>query len=420
MKEKVSELWETIFKKYDILDKIKKTGFFEITADEIKEYKEPRLMTKFDNSNSRPKIFKENRLGILPIDNGKYVIGQFNLYEKLPEDHEAGLIKEMIIPDYLESIDLDNIYSENNALNVALLSGMISDIVGEDLFETISGRMRSSEFQFTVEGDFSSTDLDVLKPQIEIDGGYEGKNKIVVIEAKNNDPDDFIIRQLYYPYRFWQAKVEKEIVPIFFTYKNGVYSFYVYKFEDANKYNSISLVQTHTYRIIYNKKNKISLSEIQEVEENNEIPFPQADAFNKIKEIIVLVGDQINTAQDIANFYDITPRQGNYYLSAAKYLGIIEGRKKYFLTDFGEKLYNIDFKKRDLPLSKQILCHKPFSEVMKRYIESNEIPKKDEIITIMKNIGINTSDNIEVINRRASTIRGWIEWINNSNVEITL
>jgi len=419
VKEKrVSELWEEIFNDYKVLDKIKGSGFFEITAEEIKKYKEPRLMTKFDNSNSRPPIFKEHKLGILPIDNGKYVIGRFNLYQKLPEKDETKSIKEMMMPDYLESIDLDNIYSENNALNVALLSGMINDVIGEDLFETISGRMRSSEFKFTVDGDSKPTEIDVLKPQIEIDGGYEGKNKIVVIEAKNSEPEDFIIRQLYYPYRFWKTKVDKEIVPVFFTYKNGVFSFYVYKFEDENRYNSISLAQKNTYKIIYNNKSRLSLSEIKTIKERRDIPFPQADAFEKIKEIVVLVGDHINTAQDIAEIYGITPRQGNYYLSAAKYLDLVKGRKEYNLTKLGEIIYNTDFKQRNLLLSKQILKHIPFIQVMRKYLENSILPKKDEVIKIMNSTTINTTENKEVINRRASTVRGWIEWINNSSVDI--
>ena len=33
---------------------------------------------------------------------------------------------------------------------------------------------------------------------------------MVLIEAKNQQPEDFIIRQLYYPYKYWNDKVKKE------------------------------------------------------------------------------------------------------------------------------------------------------------------------------------------------------------------
>ena len=42
--------------------------------------------------------------------------------------------------------------------------------------------------------------IKVNNSQIEIDGGYEGAESLTIIEAKNNIADDFIVRQLYYPY----------------------------------------------------------------------------------------------------------------------------------------------------------------------------------------------------------------------------
>ena len=73
-KKTVAELWEEIFSDYNVVSKVNSCGFFKITADEIRPYKEPRLMTKFDYSKQLPKIFKENELGILPIKNGEYIM----------------------------------------------------------------------------------------------------------------------------------------------------------------------------------------------------------------------------------------------------------------------------------------------------------------------------------------------------------
>ena len=42
--------------------------------------------------------------------------------------------------------------------------------------------------------------------QIEIDAAYEGEEFLSIFEAKMNISDDFIIRQLYYPYRTWINK----------------------------------------------------------------------------------------------------------------------------------------------------------------------------------------------------------------------
>ena len=83
MKKTVAELWEDIFNDFDILNKISEKGYFKISADQIRVYKEPRLMAKFDFSRQLPKIFKDNNLGILPVKNGEYIIGKFNLFETI-------------------------------------------------------------------------------------------------------------------------------------------------------------------------------------------------------------------------------------------------------------------------------------------------------------------------------------------------
>ncbi|SUA50448.1 Uncharacterised protein [Oligella ureolytica] len=51
---KLDQNWEKIFLKYKILDEIKKNGFFEITSKEINEFREARLMTKFDHRSQLP------------------------------------------------------------------------------------------------------------------------------------------------------------------------------------------------------------------------------------------------------------------------------------------------------------------------------------------------------------------------------
>ena len=127
MKKTVAELWEAIFSDFDVLNKISKTGYFKISADQIREYKEPRLMAKFDFSRQLPKIFKDNNLGILPVRNGEYIIGKFNLFETIKNTkYDEIEIKKVQLPDFIETIDPDNIYSESNALNVASISAPLA------------------------------------------------------------------------------------------------------------------------------------------------------------------------------------------------------------------------------------------------------------------------------------------------------
>lgn len=136
-------------------------------------------MTKFDYSKQLPNIFKVNKLGILPTKNVEYIIGKYNLFQNLSNTKADEVEpKKMSIPDYIETIDPDNIYSESNALNVALLSEMINDIVGEKVVETIQGKMRATGFNFKIKGEDGIQFVEVEKPAMEIDGGYEGKQNI--------------------------------------------------------------------------------------------------------------------------------------------------------------------------------------------------------------------------------------------------
>ncbi|MFQ8842802.1 MAG: type II restriction enzyme [Clostridium fessum] len=48
----IDDKWRILFDKYRIEREIEKHGRFYITADQIREVKEPRLMTKFDTRES--------------------------------------------------------------------------------------------------------------------------------------------------------------------------------------------------------------------------------------------------------------------------------------------------------------------------------------------------------------------------------
>ncbi len=418
-KKTVAQLWEEIFERYDVVNEIDKHGFFKITADQIREYKEPRLMAKFDYYKQLPAIFKTHELGILPIKNGEYVIGKFNLFERIVgTGYDKIEIKKVQLPDFIETIDPDNIYSESNALNVALLSGMLKDAFEEELFETVQGKMRTNEFNFEINSnDNVVSEVHVNGAAIEIDGGYEGKGKLVLVEAKNTMPEDFIIRQLYYPYRFWKDKVAKVVVPAFLAYENGIYNIFIYEFIDDNNYNSLKLNKIKRYMLSnedvdYTKKTILDAIHVVNELPQEEVPFPQADSFTKVLGTMEYLKDGLNTANLIADAFDFDSRQGKYYIDALRYLEIVENsnvRGEYALTDFGKHLFTLDVKNRNRLIIQKILSHKPFYDVFKYYLDTNKSYSRRDINEILKNVIPQMSD--ETVNRRSSTIRGWIEWI---------
>src|SRR3989344_76955 len=82
---------------------------------------------------------------------------------------------------------------------------------------------------------------------IEVDAGYEGKDDIVLVEAKNSKTKNTIIRQLYYPYRQWSKNTNKKVRLLFFEKRGKQYMFWEYKFKDIDDYNSITLVKSKKY-----------------------------------------------------------------------------------------------------------------------------------------------------------------------------
>ncbi len=419
---KVENAWESIFEKYNILQEIDNQGIVKITADQIKEFYEPRLITKFDFSKTRPPILKNNELGILPIDNGTYVIGKFNLYMNLKEIKSDPEVLNM--PPYIETIDPDNIYSEANALHVALLTGMLDEVIGESLVQSISGRMRANGFSFTINslGDNKNIKIDVTKPQIEIDGGYEGEHYVVVVEAKNKIPKDFIVRQLYYPYRYWSNKVSKPVIPLFFVYDSGIYTIYKFHFKDLWNYNSLELLEAKRFVVRYPgaiekiKQMCVSLTIIKELPQSV-VPFPQADSFTRIVDIMYLLDENFMSAREVAEKFEFDIRQGNYYISAGIYLELFEkvstSRSKYRLTQRGEKILCLNPKLRNIELARQILKHKVFNKAFKYYCEHGSIPSNELICNYIRSY--TDLNKKSTIIRRTNSVSAWINWIINSN-----
>jgi hypothetical protein len=242
--------WEFLFDKHKILDVIEHQGYSYIEASSIREIREPRLMTKFDHAVNLPKLFRKNKLTILPVTRSRYVIGRFNCYQEVDYTHHQEFVEVNFPSDILQSIDYQNLYSESSALHCAFACGMIDDIIAEPAFFTVSGRMSSRDMNFNIDTiDGKSMPLQIKNAQIEIDAGFESKNYFMIIEAKNERVEDFIIRQLYYPFRLWEKKLNKPVLPVFFTYSNDVFSFFIYNFKVLHSYNSISLVEQRNYII---------------------------------------------------------------------------------------------------------------------------------------------------------------------------
>ncbi|MCC8153345.1 MAG: transcriptional regulator, partial [Tannerellaceae bacterium] len=411
--------WEQIFEEYRILDEIESKGRVSISSADINKYRGARLMTKFDHRSQLPKLFVDSGLSILPTSRGTYEIGTFETFCKFNEEDIE--VTPVDFPNFLESVDYRNITSEATAINCAFISKILHDFLNEDsLLPTVSGRMSSSLFDFKINSTAGLIPIKVNNSQIEIDGGYEGNSSLTIIEAKNYISDDFLVRQLYYPYRLWSNKVNKRVRPIYLTYSNGIFHLREYEFVDLELYNSIQLVQHKKYAV---QDGAISVNAIRNILESiktvkePELPFPQADSFERVINLCELLKEKgFLSKEEITQNYDFDLRQTDYYSNAAKYLQLIEdtregNRKGFALTKSALTVFNRPIVERQLEFVKLILSHEVFKITLKGYFDDGHMPSKNEVAEIMRKAKLYNIGSEETYRRRASTVISWVKWI---------
>lgn len=430
-KKSIDSCWEEIFSLYGITEQVKKDGSFFITAEQIGKVKEARLMAKQDYGESRPQIFRDNQLSILPITRGSYIIGSMKLYEVFSEKRDTFFTNTDVIsipvPNFIESINFSEITSEATAINSIYASNILHHFLQEDtLMPTVSGRMSSGVFSFQVDNmqkQFPPYSITVNNSQIEIDGGYEGRNSLCIIEAKNSLSEDFLIRQLYYPFRLWKDKMSKQVRPVFLSFSNGIYHLFEYAFVDPYNYNSLERIQYKKYKI---ENEQITIDDILDISkrvriiQEPQIPFPQANSLERLINLCELLkADDISyDKHKIAEIYGFDERQSDYYANAGRYLGLIqkEAYSTYTLSEQGTQIFNLSLRSRKMRIVELILSHKPFKETLMLYVNECNTPSTEKVIDILRqNKLYNMSENLYY--RRSSTVFNWINWILNLQTE---
>jgi len=242
-----------IFNDYKIIDHNFDEEPYKLSAQQIKKAcqdfkktaeKEVRILCKQDTRESRPKIFIDNNLFLLPVKNGYYNIIKGEGYVDIPDIKSKPKIYNSKLSFKLETSEIGN--SEMQHLDFAYASSLIRTFLDdESLVLTIRGRKYTPKFSFRV----GNNQINVESVQTEVDAGYEGENKVVLIEAKNSKTDNTIIRQLFYPYKQWKQQTTKDVYLIFFEKRDKIFYLWQYSFTDEYDYNSITLLKSDKYLI---------------------------------------------------------------------------------------------------------------------------------------------------------------------------
>ncbi len=252
-KKNISGSWDKIFGDYNIYNHNFNESPFLITAKQIKRacqdftetgQKEVRILCKQDRREDRPQVFIDKGLFLLPVKNGEYVIVKGEGYVDIPQIKTT---QEVYVSQLDFSLDTSLVgNSEMQHVDFAYASSLIRTFMEDDsLVLTIRGRKYTPEFSFKVGNHL----IEVQSVQTEVDAGYEGKEQVVLIEAKNAKTENTIIRQLYYPFRQWQPRTRKRVITLFFEKKGDAYSIWQFQFKNIQDYNSIELVKTSKFKI---------------------------------------------------------------------------------------------------------------------------------------------------------------------------
>lgn len=412
--------WARIFGALPLHQKLEHEGICKISAKEIKKHseREPRLMSKFDSRESRPEVFKTRNLTILPTRNGEYVLVSGDGYLDVPtstkyESYNSSRLLSLQTIPWKEGIR-----SESQAIDSFFMASALRTVFQDESLQlTIRGRLRSRGFTFNFPTAKRKEAIRVEGVQIEVDAGYEG-DKIVLLEAKSGAVTNFLIRQLYYPFRECaESRVTKEIVPALLVYSNRLFSLYEVSFANPEDYLSARIT----------KQRFISLDEEEPVPSLGSIlagkteklptgaPFPQADDLEKVILAIEMLSGGPVTKFEIAQRFEVAldPRQGDYYGNAAVWLGYAERTSKaspgFQITEQGLSFVNMSRVKRLIELAK-IICNMPiFVDVAgdllaKRKVETGDIAKLIAQ-TLKEKLAIDTQE------RRAVTVKSWVSWL---------
>lgn len=419
--------WEEVFNRYDVAGRVERHGYADLTADDLRAVFEPRLLTKVDHSHSLPLIMKEHGFSILTLSTSSWRIGPFNIFKELPDwkspDHT---VPSRSLPSWLESLSPDSLTGEGAVINAASASGILQEFCGEELVPTVSGKGRSGDFSFQIQGNNRTYSVDVRGAQIEIDAGYEGKANLFLFEAKKHISIDFNVRQLYYPFRAWSQRVRKTVRPIFLTFANGVFDLTEYQFTDAENFSSGEIVRHSRFMLgmgLPSEKEIVELAKTSRSTQSKrlwtdiDVPFPQADDFERIIDLVEFLAERPRTQEEITTEYEFAPRQSDYYFNAARYLGLAmtergdDGKTYRQTTALAKEIIALPYKQRQIRLAALVLAVEPIAEIYLDWVSRGEVPRLDKVEDLFTRSSSSRGLSGATLHRRAQTILAWVSWL---------
>lgn len=229
---------------------------------------------------------------------------------------------------------------------------------------------------------------------------------------------NFIVRQLYYPYRMWQRELAgaRQVVPILLQYSNRTFAFHMYEFASEEAYSSVCLCRSSAYTLDIPDA-PVSLAEclartsaLPEPEKGR-VPFPQADDLDKVTDVVDAAELGLANATEIAEFFGFDPRQSDYYRNAAAYLGLLERRAEggFSLTETGRRFVGSTRRKR-LGILLQRMSSSPVLRKALEALVAGSSLGCEAVVALMADARPEIKSEATLL-RRARTVMAWMEWV---------
>lgn len=395
--------WNEIFSELPIVEHVNATGYFDITATQIKKFSgggEARLMAKIDFREHIPSVMGKENLAILAITNGVYRIGRFNPFIEIEPTSTVTPVS-FSFPGNIITLNPQKLAHESAALDAALVSGILTEVFGEGVALTIRGRSRSPNFVFPLDG----IEFPISGVQIEVDGGYEGATTVNLVEAKVGPRNNLSVRQLIYPQLAWERIISqrKTIRTFICFYQEPILRFIPVVYENgvckANHGNELAF--------ILEPEAKLDISAIK-VNPNAPlpvlgVPFPQSDRFETVLAMFSVAANGAElTKEELALGFDIDPdpRHVDYYFNAMRWIGLVEiGAGIIRLTDEGRRINAMPHAERMRRLAEIIFSEPIFNFVL--HHRTDEVPT-----ALFERWGCGSET---TRHRRLQTVRAWIK-----------
>lgn len=385
-----------------------------VTAEQIHStlHTEPRNMAYIDNESRLPDSFRRRHLFVLPVSNGRYAIVKGKGFEAPKPEN---LRTEVFRPELDPGVALiGTLGGEGSLAAYAFNSGLISH-VGE--FSPVhigpSDRFFLDRFEFRVDG---SAALVQQGAQAQVDGFYFGSGGAMLMEFKAHPTRTFVIRQLYYPFRHWLGRSGSigctSVRPFFvdFDRRTLTYRFLEYEFTDVEDYESIRLIRARAFRIEPRRRHELLIDQVAPDLQVASLS-PQADNFERVLRVPLLVGGGEASAAVLAEAEQFHVRQSSYYRRAAEALGLVRASdERYRLTPLGEDFVRLNAVERNKLAAKQMLRIPAVYDVVRSVVDEpgRELSKVD-----LGRALVNRDPRLSgsTVARRAQTLVAWLRWL---------